>query len=160
MTMCATGCMRVLTLACANLSFWPFKLLNCRFIRLWQITCNKLEENKSWEKYAHSLQWENNEASADCSMLPWNTFASLIPKPSLFLLYKGSQHVIHPSGRRWKGKGHLHLNIIISNWISLLLRAKGIRDLQRRLQHNINLQRLALCSSYFPGRSWVDCNSC
>lgn len=141
-------------------SFWPFKLLNCLFIKLWQITCKKLEENKSREKYTHSLQWENSEASADCSILPQNIFASLISKPSLFLLYKGSQHVIHPFGRRRKGKGHSHLNIIIANWISLPLRVKGIRDLQRSLQHDINLQRLALCSSYFPSRSWADYNSC
>lgn len=93
-------------------------------------------------------------------MLPNPISASLIPKPSLVLFHKGSHHVIHPSGRRWKEKGHLHSSIIISNWISALLRVKGIRDFQGRLQHRTHLQRPALCSSSFPFGSWAGWISC
>lgn len=48
----------------------------------------------------------------------------------------------------------LHSNIIISNCISALLRAKGIWDFQRRLQPHTRLQSRALCSSSCHWAGW------
>lgn len=85
--------------------FWLFKLLSCLFVRLRETTCNKLEEKLSQEEIVHCLQWEKNEAPTDIKH----------PCTTYFFFCRGSQHVIHPSGRRWKGKGHSYLNIIICN---------------------------------------------
>lgn len=95
---------------CGGISLWPLAASVSEHLNFWTVLSEGSDrwDTKSWKRTSS----ETNSHILQVTALFYQT-PSLIP--SFFLFYRGSYHVIHPSGRRWKEK-ELHSNITASIW--------------------------------------------